>query len=194
MTQLNFPNFLTLSHFALAGVFMFFLFNGDVGFKIAALAVFMLACLTDYWDGVYARKHQEITVLGQLLDPIADKVLNFSAFLSFVDMDILPAWMVLVMLTREIFVTLFRFLGASRGEAMPADKSGKVKTVLQVGVIVAILAAIVWTETPYWNAAWGENALMVIQTAVFLVLVFTVWSGTAYVQKHWKQVSGQVSR
>jgi len=191
---MNFPNFLTLSRFVLAIVFLVFLFIDGLGFKVAAFATFALACLTDYWDGIWARKHNQITAFGQILDPIADKFLTFSAFLAFVNMRILPAWVVVVMLVREVFITFFRFLGASKGLTMSAEHSGKVKTVLQIGVILCILAFIILTQTPYWNPAWSEVSLTVIRSAVICVMVFTLWSGIRYAVKHWKEVSEAISR
>ena len=120
-------------------MFMFFLHTQGLAFKLAAFAVFGLACLTDYWDGYIARSRNQITTFGQLLDPIADKILIFAAFLSFVEMGLTPAWMVILMLIREVLLTGFRLLAATRGIVIPADKGGKHKTVLQIVMIFVLL-------------------------------------------------------
>jgi len=174
---------------------MYFLFLEGFWAKAAALFFFSLASLTDFLDGWLARKHQLITAFGKLLDPIADKVLIFGAFLSFVQMNILPAWMVILMLFREILVTGFRFMGASKGVVLPAGKSGKGKTVLQIVSVIVILIYVVLAETRFWNADWTANVLTAIRVGVFFVVLWTVGSGIYYTIKHWSKVTngGQAS-
>jgi CDP-diacylglycerol--glycerol-3-phosphate 3-phosphatidyltransferase len=111
--------------------------------KSIGLLVFILAALTDYWDGWLARARGQSTVFGQRLDPLADKVLICSAFICFVALDqVVPAWIVVIIIAREFMVTGLRLLAASQGKVMPAGRWGKHKTVWQILVIVAILAGL----------------------------------------------------
>lgn len=192
--MLNLPNLLTVSRFALTAVFMLFLYGKGPLCRAAALLCFALACLTDYLDGRYARRHQQITFLGQILDPIADKVLMFAAFLSFVEMEILPAWMVFLMLTREVFVTAFRFAAASRGVALPAEKQGKRKTVLQASAIIGVLLVLIAAESQWWDASWASPALLAIRAVMLFVMAFTLWSGVVYAAKYWQEAGGAAAR
>lgn len=185
----NLPNILTLSRFFLTAVFMQFLFMEGPLFKGIALFVFLTACLTDYLDGHIARKQGLVTPLGKLLDPIADKVLIFSAFLSFVEMNILPAWMVMVMLGREVLITGFRLLGTSRGVVLPATRGGKHKTAIQAISIVVIVSFLIAVDLPFWNTASTASVLKIIQWTMLVVVISTLASGVSYTAKHWRKVS-----
>ena len=91
---MNLANKLTISRIMLSGIFIWFLFIRGPGAKFMAMAIFLVACLTDYYDGYIARKTGGITAFGKLMDPIADKILILGAFLAFVEMELIPAWMV----------------------------------------------------------------------------------------------------
>ena len=173
---------------------MYFLYLDGIACRIVALLCFIVACATDYFDGRYARKHGQITFFGQLMDPIADKVLVFSALLSFVEMDILPAWMVLLMLTREVFITAFRFVAVSQHIALPAEVHGKRKTVLQSASIIGILVALICAGTPWWNPEWAGPTEASVYAVMLIVTAFTLWSGAAYAVKYWKMVGGASTR
>jgi len=110
---MNLPNKLTISRMVLTFIFMFFLFSSGLAAKSVALAVFILASLTDYYDGAIARKTGQITNLGKILDPIADKVLTLAAFLAFVQMGLVEAWMVVVIIMRELFITGVRLVAVA---------------------------------------------------------------------------------
>ena len=138
--HMNWSNRLTLSRVVLAFVMTVFLSFPCIPFgNTLALITFIVAAITDYWDGVLARRHG-ITAFGQLMDPLADKVLICSAFISFVSMEqIVPAWIVVAIITREFLVTGLRLLAINRGVVMPADTLGKHKTAWQMIVIVTII-------------------------------------------------------
>ena len=191
---MNIPNILTVFRFVLTGYFVFFLYGQGIASRVAALFFFILACVTDYYDGRYARKYGQITFFGQLMDPIADKVLVFSAFLSFVQMGFIPAWMVLLMLTREVLITVFRFVAVAKHVALPAEKQGKRKTVLQTASVICILIALICAETSWWDPAWAQPAEAIIYVAVFAVTAFTLWSGLVYGVKYWKQAGSATAR
>lgn len=189
---MNLPNLLTLSRFFLSALFMVFLYRPGPYYKCLALGAFLAGVITDYADGWLARKRGEVTALGQLLDPIADKVLVFSAFLSFVEMKILPAWMVILMLTREVLVTGFRLLGATRGVTLAASRGGKNKAALQAASVTMILVFLAAAETPFWNPDWTLSALAWIRCAMLIVVFATLASGISYTAKNWKKLNGSL--
>ncbi len=145
---MNLPNALTMSRLGLAAVMMALL---EVEFpfsKTLALLVFAVAGVTDYLDGYIARRQNLTTPFGKLMDPLTDKVMVSAAFVSFVAIQIqrggkmcslVPAWIVVVIISREFLVTGLRLLAASRGNVIPAGKWGKHKTVWQIVAIIIIL-------------------------------------------------------
>jgi CDP-diacylglycerol--glycerol-3-phosphate 3-phosphatidyltransferase len=141
-------------------------------------AVFGLGVLTDYLDGYFARKRNQITRLGILLDPIADKLLTAAAFISLVEMDAVPAWMVVIIVGRELVVTGLRNVAASRGILIPASGLGKGKMVSQVVAIFLLLFAIRW---PVFRPAG--------LVALWLVVIMTVTSGLDYFRRFWKTMA-----
>lgn len=149
-----------------------------------ALFVFLLASLTDYWDGRIARKRGLITSFGTLMDPIADKILTLSAFLAFVQMSILPAWMAVAIITRDFLITGLRLLMSEKSAAQGARSSGKHKTALQFATIVGVLIFLTIKETAYWNPNWTPTALRFIYWSMLLIVVVTLWSGVRYVVKN----------
>ncbi|MGB3112317.1 MAG: CDP-diacylglycerol--glycerol-3-phosphate 3-phosphatidyltransferase, partial [Candidatus Omnitrophota bacterium] len=105
---MNLPNKITLIRIALVFIFMLFLFMKGLTFKILALATFMLAAFSDYLDGFIAKRYGIVSDFGKLMDPIADKILTLAAFLAFVEMKLIPAWMVVIILMRELIITGIR--------------------------------------------------------------------------------------
>src|SRR5216110_2196723 len=109
--------------------------------EIVGAAIFGLASLTDWADGYLARRRKQITPLGQMIDPLADKLLTLAALVSLVQLDLAPAWMVAVILGRDFAVTVLRSVAYSRSVAMPASQLGKIKMVAQVVAIFALILA-----------------------------------------------------
>ena len=181
---MNLPNRLTCYRIILTVFFMFLLFSKGPVLKALALAAFLLASATDYWDGRIARQTGQITRLGQLMDPIADKLLTLSAFLAFVQMHIIPAWMVVVIITRDLLITGLRFLMPSGGARQSAGESGKHKTALQFASIVGVLVFLAARETSVWNPEWTPEALRFIYCSMFLIVAVTLWSGIWYAYKN----------
>jgi CDP-diacylglycerol--glycerol-3-phosphate 3-phosphatidyltransferase len=139
----NLPNLLSLSRILLVPLLVAILLTKFDGKEFVGLGVFWLASLTDFLDGFLARRRQEVTRLGQLLDPAADKILTSAAFISLVEMNLAPAWMVVVIIAREFAVTTLRTVAASDRLVIAAGASGKVKTVSQV---VAISLLIIYNQ------------------------------------------------
>jgi CDP-diacylglycerol--glycerol-3-phosphate 3-phosphatidyltransferase len=147
---MNLPNKLTVSRLALTLAFLLAVFSRSGTGDALALAVFIAASLTDLFDGRIARQRRQITNFGILMDPLADKVLICSAFIAFVDRDLMPGWMVVIIVARELAITGLRLLAASQNVVLAAEGFGKHKTVSQIVAIIAILIAAGYRE---WGAA-----------------------------------------
>jgi CDP-diacylglycerol---glycerol-3-phosphate 3-phosphatidyltransferase len=137
----NLPNALTVLRIFLVPILVvIFLTRPRTETRLfLGIFVFGLAVLTDYLDGYFARRRNQVTRLGILLDPLADKLLTAAAFLSLVEMDAVPAWMVMIILGREFVVTGLRNIAAGRGLLIPASVLGKGKMVAQVVAIFLLL-------------------------------------------------------
>ena len=177
---MNLPNALTLGRIFLIPLLVVVLltnFEGPVILgvqkEVLGAAIFGLASLTDWLDGYLARRRKQITALGQLMDPLADKLLITAALVSLVQMNLAPAWMVAVVLGRELAVTVLRSFAHSRGVAMSASRLGKFKMVSQV---VAILLLILASEGRPLVLTLGRLALWV---AVFAAVA----SGVDYYRR-----------
>ena len=145
---MNLPNSLTVTRIFLVPLLVVVLltkFEGRQIFgipnEIVGAAIFGLASLTDWADGYLARRRKQITPLGQMIDPLADKLLTLAALISLVQLDLAPAWVVAVILGRDFAVTALRSLAYSRGVAVPASPLGKIKMVAQVVAILALILA-----------------------------------------------------
>jgi CDP-diacylglycerol--glycerol-3-phosphate 3-phosphatidyltransferase len=143
---MNLPNALTLARIFLVPLLVVVLvtkFEGrlilGIRMELVGAAIFGLASLTDWLDGYLARRRKQVTTLGQLLDPLADKLLITAALLSLVQMDLAPAWMVMVILGREFAVTVLRGVAYSRGVVIAASPLGKFKMVSQVVAILLLI-------------------------------------------------------
>ena len=140
-SQLNLANSITIARILLVPVFLVILLSGlpqPYGDLLAA-AVFILAAATDKLDGYVARRSKQVTTLGQFLDPLADKLLIAAALIALVAQDRVAAWVAMVIIGREIAVSVLRIIGVSQGVSIPADKYGKLKTVLQIVYVVYVL-------------------------------------------------------
>ncbi|MEM6911621.1 MAG: CDP-diacylglycerol--glycerol-3-phosphate 3-phosphatidyltransferase [Verrucomicrobiota bacterium] len=173
----NLPNLLTVSRIVMtAGLVGAMSVGGAVGFAWA-LGLFALASVTDFLDGYLARKWGLISNFGKLMDPLADKVLVLAAFLLLSVQGAVPAWITVVLLTRELLVTGLRSLAAERGEVLPADHWGKVKTVVQVVCVLFWLSALAFQGMKE-ALVWGlGNGLLAV------TLLATVGSGFNYLWK-----------
>ncbi|OMC34901.1 CDP-diacylglycerol--glycerol-3-phosphate 3-phosphatidyltransferase [Mycobacterium sp. GA-1841] len=170
----NLANVLTGVRMVLVPVFLVFLFVGDgheTGWRIAAFAVFAVAVITDHFDGALARSYGMITEFGTLADPIADKALIGAALIGLALLDDLPWWITVVVLIREIGITVLRFAVLRHG-VIPASRGGKLKTLVQavaIGLFVLPLHS--------WPAIWLDVAWAIMWAAV----VLTVLTGADYV-------------
>lgn len=136
---MNVPNKLTISRFVLTVAFLGVIFSGFPGHETVALLLFSAASLTDYFDGMIARRDKLITNFGILMDPLADKILVCSSFIAFVGLGWMPAWMVVIVVARELSITGLRLLAASKNLVLAAERFGKHKTISQIIAIISIL-------------------------------------------------------
>ena len=169
---MNLPNSLTVTRIFLVPLLVVVLltkFEGrhilGVPKELVGAAIFAIASLTDWADGYLARRRKQVTPLGQLIDPLADKLLTSAALISLVQMDLAPAWMVAVIIGREFAVTALRSLGYARGLVIPASGLGKIKMITQV---VAILALILSHGGLYGFSLIGQVALWVVVIAALV--------------------------
>ena len=181
---MNLPNRLTILRIVLTVFFLFFLFAHGAVYKILAFITFLIAALTDFLDGYIAKKYNLISDFGKLMDPIADKVLTLSAFLAFVEMNLVPAWMVVIIIFREFVVTGMRLLALQKHEVIEATLGGKHKTVSQVASIFIILLFIIFREfgesLEFWTTAFQSFFTDTILGLMFITVVLTIISGTSF--------------
>ena len=165
---------------------------------LIALVIFIVASITDLIDGRLARKNHQVTTYGKFLDPVADKILVLSALMAFVQLDITSAWVPLIVVTREFIVTSVRLLASSQGNVISANIWGKIKTVIQLVAIIAIIAfkAIreiivcldfsVITDILYW---YDAILPIVSKILLWISVVMTAWSGIIYVWQNRKYIN-----
>ena len=166
MFPINIPNVLTLLRILAAPVVVVALLGETPNGDALAAGVFALAALTDGLDGYIARSRDAVTTFGKLMDPVADKLLIIGALVSLVSLDRLAAWVAMVIIAREIAVTILRTIAAERGIVIAASWLGKVKTVLQIAAVIALIAT---NPAPAW-----------VDVLVYVALFVTVVSGVDY--------------
>ena len=137
--MINLPNLLTSIRILLIPVFIFFFWEATPKTSVIAAIVFLLASLTDLLDGYLARRWKQITNLGKVMDPIADKLLILSALILLVEFHRIPAWIAIVLIGRDIAVTGLRAMASSEGIIIPADRAGKYKLAIQVTAIILLI-------------------------------------------------------
>jgi CDP-diacylglycerol--glycerol-3-phosphate 3-phosphatidyltransferase len=179
--SLNLPNLLTLTRILLIPVFVVLFVTPDQDRSLMAAIVFVVAAVTDMLDGYLARRSGQVTKLGKLLDPIADKLLVLSALILLVNVDRVSALVAILIIARELGVTGIRAIAAGEGMIIAAETTGKYKMALQVVAIVMLILE--GTSL----AALGNLHLAGIVT-LYLSLVLGYISGGQYVWSFWKQV------
>ncbi len=175
---MNFPNVLTLIRIICVPILVYLLLSNYESHQLLAFLIFGLAALTDSLDGFLARKKSQVTVIGQLLDPIADKLLVSSVLICFVEMSIVPAWMVVVIIAREIAVTGFRSAASSKGIHIPAHFLGKVKMNFETYTIALLIL----------GRAYLGRFYFITQVGLYIVIVSAVLSAFYYFMKFGSQV------
>jgi CDP-diacylglycerol--glycerol-3-phosphate 3-phosphatidyltransferase len=177
---MNLPNALTITRIFLVPLLVVVLLTkveGRLMFgvrkELAGAAIFGLAWLTDWLDGYLARRRKQVTPLGQVMDPLADKLLTSAAFLALVQMGLAPAWMVAIIIGRELAVTGLRNRAYSRGVPMPASPLGKIKMVAQVVAIPALILGDVYLP----------DLLVIGRVALWVVVAAALVSAADYFRR-----------
>ncbi len=184
---MNWANRLTLSRLALTVLFVFALNSQWRYGRTAALVLFAVAGLTDYFDGEIARRYKFVTAFGKLMDPLVDKIMIAAAFISLVPLRAIPAWVAITIVAREFLITGLRLLASAKGQVLPAERLGKHKTSWQIVTVVFFLALLSIRELRYasgvddwWRRTWNDGG----SALVFIAVMLTLYSGLAYAWRH----------
>jgi len=180
--NVNLPNLLTLSRILLIPVFVLLFWTPTPGRSLAAAVVFVIAAVTDLLDGYLARRRSQVTKLGRLLDPIADKLLVLSGLILLVQFQRVAAVVAILIIAREVAVTGVRAIAASQGIVLSAETIGKYKMVAQVVAIVLLIL-----EDGILPAAW--NLHLVGTVVLYAALALALISGGRYLLSFWRQVA-----
>ena len=170
-TLIHGPNLLTLFRIAAVPIIIILMLFPNRFCVFVAALVFSAAAITDYLDGFYARKRNMVTTLGKIMDPVADKLLVSSAFIMLAALGWVPAWMVCIIIGRELAVTGLRNIIAEKGQDLSASNLGKFKTGFQIAAIIPLMI-----HFPFL----GLNVQAIGQLFLWGALVLTIWSGADY--------------
>ena len=172
---MNLPNKLTLLRICLIPVFVILMLSQINNFFLIACIVFMVASITDFLDGRIARKYKLVTDFGKFMDPLADKLLVLSALICMIDYDLVAGWMVIIIVARELTVSILRAIAADNGKVIAASGGGKIKTTSQMIAIIFLLI----------GANFSNDIILLIGTvAMYIATIFTLYSGIDYLYKN----------
>jgi CDP-diacylglycerol--glycerol-3-phosphate 3-phosphatidyltransferase len=184
---MNWANRLTVSRLVMTIIFVAALNSTWVYGCTAALIIFILAGITDYFDGEIARRYGSVTNFGKLMDPLVDKIMMAAAFISLVPLGAIPAWAATTVVARDFLITGLRLMASARGQILPAERLGKHKTSWQIMTVVFFLGLLslrelkyAETENGWWFRAWNQGGPLLVWIAVG----FTVYSGLRYAWRH----------
>ncbi len=187
---MNTPNKLTIIRVVLIPVFMAFYLMEGMGWLLAAFVVFLAAAITDHFDGKLARQYNQVTTFGKLMDPIADKLLIFGAFLCFMQkgQGHINAWIIMVVLLREFLVTGVRMLAMGENNVIAASIWGKAKTVSQFVLVIAVmvfeLITMCFKFMPFSTDIIASVMDVLTYIMVVVSVILTIFSGWDYVWKN----------
>ncbi len=177
--MLNTANKLTIFRIIVVPFFIYFIYQPTLTSRYIAFAIFVVASLTDFLDGYIARHYNQITNLGKLLDPVADKILVVAALVALVDLGDIAGWVVIVIISRDFFIDVLRMNAAAQGVVVAAGSLGKFKTVLQMLAIAVILLN---------NYPAVLYRIPLDKILLYSALFMTVLSGIDYTAKNWQKL------
>ena len=184
---MNWANRLTVSRLVLTILFVAALNSTWVYGRTAALIFFLLAGVTDFFDGEIARRYGSVTHFGELMDPLVDKIMIAAAFISLVPLKAIPAWAATTVVARDFLITGLRLMASARGQILPAERLGKHKTSWQIITVIFFLVLLSARELKYaedeggwWSRAWNEGGPLL----VWITIILTVYSGLGYAWRH----------
>ena len=176
---MNLPNKLTLLRICLIPVFVILMLSQINNFFLISCIVFILASITDFLDGRIARKHNLVTDFGKFMDPLADKLLVLSALICMIEYDLVAGWMVIIIVARELTVSILRAIAADNGKVIAASGGGKIKTTSQMIAIILLLI----------GANYSNETIVLVGTiAMYIATIFTLYSGIDYLYKNLKEL------
>ena len=185
------PNQLTILRIILSPVFLFFFLSDVIWMKQVSVIIYIIAALSDWYDGWLARKFNYITSWGKFWDPLADKILTSFAFIGFAIVDLIPWWMVVIIVGRDVIITLLRVYADMKNYSFTTSYYAKWKTMLQMVFLYYLLILYVAQYSPEINALYGDlistllNKQLIYFVALLITLI-TLHSGFLYIKRNWK--------
>ncbi|MDH3267776.1 MAG: CDP-diacylglycerol--glycerol-3-phosphate 3-phosphatidyltransferase [Ignavibacteria bacterium] len=188
------PNQLTVLRIILSPIFLFFFLSDVILMKQISVAIYIVAALSDWYDGWLARKFNYITSWGKFWDPLADKILTSTAFIGFAIVDLIPCWMVIIIVGRDVLITLLRVFADMKNYAFTTNYYAKWKTMLQMVFLYYLLVLYVAQFTPEISSKYGNLiSLLLNKELIFfialLITVITFHSGILYIIRNWKIIT-----
>ena len=172
---MNLPNKLTLLRICLIPVFVILMLSQVSNFFLISCIIFIIASITDFLDGKIARKYNLVTDFGKFMDPLADKLLVLSALICMIEYDLVAGWMVIIIVARELTVSILRAIAADNGKVIAASGGGKIKTTSQMIAIILLLI----------GANYSNSQIVFVGTiARYIATIFTLYSGIDYLYKN----------
>ena len=172
---MNLPNKLTLLRICLIPVFVILMLSQVSNFFLISCIIFIIASITDFLDGKIARKYNLVTDFGKFMDPLADKLLVLSASTCMIAYDLVASWMVIIIVARELTVSILRAIAADNGKVIAASGGGKIKTTSQMIAIILLLI----------GANYSNSQIVFVGTiAMYIATIFTLYSGIDYLYKN----------
>ncbi len=185
MGNMNLPNQLTVLRILLSPVFLYFFNSESKDLKFLSFCIFTIAAITDWYDGVLARKYGFVTRWGKFLDPLADKILTSFAFIGFLSIGYIQFWMFAIIVVRDIGITLLRSFAELKGKHVVTTFSAKVKTFVQMVVIFYVLFFYCVKDYSWFGSSFGSLSdyllhPVLIEVMMIIVTVFTLYTGIMY--------------
>lgn len=172
---MNLPNKLTLLRICLIPVFVILMLSQVSNFFLISCIIFIIASITDFLYGKIARKYNLVTDFGKFMDPLADKLLVLSALICMIEYDLVAGWMVIIIVARELTVSILRAIAADNGKVIAASGGGKIKTTSQMIAIILLLI----------GANYSNSQIVFVGTiAMYIATIFTLYSGIDYLYKN----------
>jgi|WetSurMetagenome_2_1015567.scaffolds.fasta_scaffold215673_1 CDP-diacylglycerol---glycerol-3-phosphate 3-phosphatidyltransferase len=187
------PNQLTFLRILLTPVFLVFLFSPYPSMRQWSLVVFILAAITDWYDGWVARRWGYVTRWGTFFDPFADKVVTSAALIAYIYLGLVAGWMVWIIVVRDAIITLLRSYAEFKGKPVETSKLAKIKTFMQFVIIYYLLILYVAWNTPSLQENYSEliHTLLnysLVYSMMIMVTALTVWTGIAHFIDNWKTI------
>ncbi len=192
-------NKLSLFRILLSPVFFLMIISEEPLMRQLSVVVFFIAAITDWYDGEIARRSNTVTNLGKFLDPLADKFLTSAAFIAFAVLDLVPWWMVIVIVFRDLLITVLRSIAESRSIHIVTSKAAQTKTFIQMTVLYYLLLLVVGQDVQWINALAGDLIVMLLHPTVTYILmlavtVLTVYTGVQYLIENRRFLAGLLGK